>query len=318
MVQVMFSPRALVHRRVSARTRSLFAHVPYPLAKTLSYRGDPGLHGPGSVTWRVMGDPATFVGGIRALLVQSAHPEVVAGVADHSRYDDDPLGRLSRTSAYVTATAYGAIPEVEGAVAVVRRTHLAIEGVSDRGQPYTADDPALSAWVHNALTDSFLVTHQAYGPGHLSGADADRFVVEQTRVGALLDSDPMPTSANALASWLERHPAIAPSPGMADAVRFLRSPPLPILVKAFYRVLFQASVATVPRRLRRVLGVRRHPGAVALGRLTIRALRWSLGSSPSWQLASIRAGADVPKGRFLTAPVVPPPGWVRHDEDASG
>ncbi len=308
----------LMHRRVSGRTRSLFARVRYPLADTLSYRGDPGLHGPGSVTWRVMGDPATFVGGIRALLVQSAHPEVVAGVADHSRYDDDPLGRLSRTSAYVTATAYGAMPEVERAVAVVRRTHLAIEGASERGLSYTADDPTLSAWVHNALTDSFLVTHQVYGPGRLTGADADRFVVEQTRVGALLDSDPMPGSAAALASWLEHHPDMAASAGMRQAVTFLRSPPLPLPVKVVYRILYQAAVATVSPSLRGVLGVRRHPGSVTIGRLAIRALRWSLGGSPSWQLAIIRVGAEVPEGRFLTAPVIPPPGWKRDDRDGAG
>ena len=69
------------------------------------------------ITWELMGDASTFIGGIRALLVQAAHPEVVAGVADHSRYREDPLGRLSRTSNYVTATSYGAMPEVDAAVA---------------------------------------------------------------------------------------------------------------------------------------------------------------------------------------------------------
>jgi uncharacterized protein (DUF2236 family) len=307
--------RRWFHGRIAARTRSLFAHVPYPLADTLHHRGDPGLFGPGSVTWTVMGDPATFVAGIRALLVQSVHPEVVAGVADHSRYEQDPLGRLSRTSAYVTATAYGAMPEVKRAVGVVRRAHRPIRGTSHRGRPYTADDAGLSAWVHNALTDSFLVAHQAYGPRPLSTEDADTFVAEQTRVGALLDSDPMPTTAATLAAWLVDHPDIGPSPGMDEAVRFLRSPPLSPFVKVAYRVLFQAAVAVTPTGLRRVLGVRKHPGSVAVGRLAVRWLRWSLGASPAWQLALIRAGADIPDSLFLTEAVVPPPGWEpRSDE----
>ena len=38
-----------------------------------------------------------------ALLVQAAHPEVAAGVSDHSRYREDPLGRLTRTASFVTA-----------------------------------------------------------------------------------------------------------------------------------------------------------------------------------------------------------------------
>ncbi len=305
----MPSLRERYHRRLSARTRSLFAHVPYPLAETLEHRGDPGLFGPESVTWKVMGDPATFVGGIRALLVQSGHPEVVAGVADHSRYEEDPLGRLSRTSAYVTATAYGALPEVERAVDVVKRAHRPIDGISHRGRRYTADDPPLAAWVHNALTDSFLVSYQAYGPSPLPTADADRFVAEQTAVGALLGADPMPDTAGGLADWLGEHPDAAVSPGMREAVAFLRSPPLPLTVKAAYRVLYQAAVATIPGGLRRQLGIRRHPGARLIGRAAIRLLRWGLGSSPSWQLALIRVGADVPKDRFLTEPVVPPPGW---------
>ena len=306
----MQSVRRWYHDRMAARTRSLFAHVPYPLADTLDYPGDPGLFGPGSVTWKVMGDPATFVGGIRALFIQSAHPEVVAGVADHSRYEADPLGRLSRTSAYVTATAYGAMPEVEKAVAVVRRAHRPIKGSSHRGRAYTADDPDLSAWVHNALTDSFLVTYQAFGPAPLSQAEADAFVLEQTRVGRLLDADPLPESADALARSLLDDPDIGPSPGMVEAIEFLRSPPLPLPVKLAYRVLFQAAVATTPRQLRRLLGLRRHPGSKVIGRLAVRWLRWSLGSSPSWQLALMRAGAEVPAGLFLTDPVIPPPGWA--------
>ena len=306
----MVSLRERYHLRFAARTRSLFAHVRYPLAETLSYKGDPGLFGPGSVTWRVIGDPATFVGGIRALLIQSAHPEVVAGVVDHSRYEEDPLGRLSRTSAYVTATAYGAMPEVERAVDVVLRAHRHIKGVSHRGRPYTADDPPLSAWVHNTLTDSFLVSHQKYGPEPLLAGDADRFVAEQALVGALLDTDPMPETADGLARWLDEHPDITRSPGMYEAVAFLRSPPLSLGVKIAYRILYQAAVATIPPNLRRVLGVRRHPGAVVIGRLSIRLLRWVLGSSPSWQLALIRVGAPIAKGRFLTEPVIPPPGWA--------
>ena len=309
-VVVMAKLTAWYRKKLGARTRSIFAHVPYPLGDTLSYDGDPGLFGPGSMTWVVTADPCTFVGGIRALLIQAAHPEVVAGVADHSRYEDDPLGRLSRTSAYVTATAYGAMPEVERAIDVVRRAHRPIKGESHRGRAYSADDPGLSAWVHNALTDSFLVAYQTFGPGRLSADEADRFVDEQRRLGALLDAEPMPVTAAALASWLTGHEGAAPSPGLTEAVGFLRSPPLPPLVKLVYRILYQAAVATVPVRIRRIMGLHRHPGAVLVGRLTVRFLRWSLGASPSWQLALIRTGQPVPEGRFLAQPAIPPPGWA--------
>jgi uncharacterized protein (DUF2236 family) len=268
------------------------------LAHSLAYGGDPGLFGPGSVSWRVIGDVASFVGGIRALLIQAAHPEVVAGVGDHSRYREDPLGRLSRTSAYVTATTFGAMPEVERAVTQVRRVHRMVSGVSSRGIPYDADDPGFSAWVHNALTDSFLVANQTFGADVLTAAEADRFVLEQTRVGALLDADPMPISAEELSRWIVQHPGLAPSPEMEAAVDFLTDPPLEPGLKLGYKFLLEAAVATLPTHMRDILGVTRMPGAISAGRAVAFGLRWALGASPSWHLALVRVGAPIPEGLF--------------------
>ncbi len=276
----------------------MFKHAGYPLAGTLSYPGDPGLFGPDSISWRITGDISALIGGIRALLVQAAHPEVVAGVADHSRYREDPLGRLSRTSNYVTATTFGAMAEVEEAVRIVRGIHRRVRGASHRGIAYAADIPGMAAWVHNALTDGFLVAYRVYGPASLGEEDADRYVAEQTRVGALLGADPMPPTAAALGAWLSEHVAVDDSPGLREAIDFLRRPPLEPAIRIGYRVLFQAAVATIPVRLRRTLGLRRHPGAITAGRLMARFLRWALGSSPTWNLALVRVGAPVPEGLF--------------------
>jgi uncharacterized protein (DUF2236 family) len=256
------------------------------------------LFGPGSISWEIMGDVSGFVGGIRALLIQSAHPEVVAGVADHSNYRDDPLGRLSRTSAYVTATTYGAMPEVEAALTAVRRAHRGIAGRSHRGIRYHAGDAELSAWVHNSLTDSFLVTAQVFGPRPLSTEEADRFVAEQARIGRLLDADPLPSTAAELSRWLATHPAAAPSPGMRDTVDFLRDPPLDPPVKVGYQILASAAIATIPPRLRHVLGLKPRPGAVAVGRAAMVGMRWALAASPRWRQALLRVGAPVDERRF--------------------
>ena len=285
--------------RVVGSTTRLFAHAPYPLENTLSYPGDTGLFGPESITWPVLGDAAAFIGGIRALLIQAAHPEVVAGVADHSTYRVDPLGRLSRTSAYVTATGFGAGPEVEAAVQIVRGAHAPVRGRSHRDRPYTAGTPKFAAWVHNALTDSFLAAFQEFGSRRLSTEDADRFVLEQTAVGRLLDADPLPETARELSDWLTYHPDLGPSPGLAETVAFLRAPPLPPIIQVAYRLMFAAAVATVPVRLREVLGVKKRPGARLIGKAMVGFLRWALGSSPSWHVALVRVGAEVPEGLFL-------------------
>jgi uncharacterized protein (DUF2236 family) len=285
-----------VRTRIAEATAGLFAHADYPLARSLEHAGDPGLFGPGAATWEVIGDVSTFVGGIRALLVQAVHPEVVAGVADHSSYEQDPLGRLSRTSAYVTATAFGATPEVEEAIRVVRRAHVPVKGTSHRGERYSASGPEYASWVHNALVDSFLTTYRVFGPHHLSTERSDQFVAEQADLGALLHGHDLPTTAGDLSAWIASHPAIGPSPGMEQAAAFLRDPPLPTSARIGYRVLFRAAAATLPDRIAGILGLARHRGAITAGRALVSTLRWSMGSSPSWWLALERVDADMPAG----------------------
>ena len=277
---------------------SLFDHGPTPLEHTLDYQGDPGLLGPDSVSWRVLGDAAVFIGGIRALIVQSAHPEVAAGVEDHSTYRADPLGRLSRTSVYVTETTYGAMPEVEGAVATVRQAHRPIRGTSERQLRYNANTPQLAAWVHNVLTDSFLAAHQAFGPQALSTADADRFVSEQTKVGELLGAAPLPDTAGDLRNWIVDHPDRSESQAQVNAVEFLRNPPLAIPIRVGYRLLFNAAVTTIPEQITSQLGLQESRWAERTGRSSINAMRWALGASPAWQLALTRCDAPIPPNTF--------------------
>jgi uncharacterized protein (DUF2236 family) len=289
-------------RRVVDATSDLFARGPRPLADTLSYPGDPGLLGPGSVSWRVIGDASVLVGGIRALLVQTAHPEVVAGVEQHSQYRSDPLGRLSRTAAYVTETTYGAMPEVDAAVGAVQRAHAPVRGRSERGKSYSAGHSEMAAWVHNVLTDSFLVAYQTYGPRQLTAEEADRFVDEQTRIGTLLGAAPLPTTAEGLRRWIDEHRAIAPSRSQERSIEFLRDPPLSLPVKAGYRLLFAAAVATLPSAMADLPGLTTPPAAEEVGRLSLNLLRWALGSSPAWHLALVRCGAPVPDGLFRQPP----------------
>lgn len=279
-------------------TLSLFEHAPYPLQDTMKYEGDPGLLGPDSVSWRLIADPAAFVGGLRGLLIQAAHPEVVAGVDQHSRYHDDPLGRLSRTSSYVTATTFGAMPEVDAAVRQVRKAHAFVKGVSSRGIAYSAADPGYSAWVHNALTDSFLTSNQRYSDHPLTVVEADRFVDEQARIGVLLGAEPLPTTSRELSEWLVNHPEVDPSPEMEAVVDFLSDPPLSPGIRAGYSVILAAAVVTLPERFQEILGLKPKPAAETLGKAAVASLRWALGYSPTWALALTRTGREVPDGPF--------------------
>ena len=130
-----------LQERLTASVVKLFSEGDQPLADTHLHPNDPGLFGPGSVSWKVMGDVSSFAGGVRALLLQALHPEVAAGVADHSAYKSDPLGRLNRTSLFVTTANYGSMPEVQSAVQMVRTAHRPVTGVSERGISYSANQP---------------------------------------------------------------------------------------------------------------------------------------------------------------------------------
>ena len=282
---------------MSASVSGLFSHGDLPLQHTADYPGDAGLCGPGSVSWKAIGDVSVFVGAIRALLVQAAHPEAVAGVDDHSRYRDDPMGRLNRTAYYVTAATFGAMPEVDEAVERVRGAHRGVSGTSHRGLAYNAGMPELAAWVHNTLTESFLVAYREFGLG-LTEAEADQFVVEQSKVGAMLGAAPLPQTAAKLHAWVRNHPALAPSPGMSAAVGFLRRPPLVLRHRIGYAMLMQGAVATMPSELTGVLGLKPRPGGRLAAAALLRILRWGMRNSPSWRAALERCGAPYDPSKF--------------------
>ena len=67
-------------------------------------REGPRWFDPGSPIARVHGDASMFVGGIRALLLQSLHPAAMRAVSEHSGYRGDMWGRLQRTSTFLAVT----------------------------------------------------------------------------------------------------------------------------------------------------------------------------------------------------------------------
>ena len=138
------------------------------------------LPGRGSISWQVNREAALLLGGGRALLMQVAHPQVAAGVADHSDFERDPLARLNRTLELSLALTFGSREEVQAAARQINRTH---EGVTGAG--YRALDPDLLLWVHATLIDSALLTYRTF-VGPLTTAEAEEYYQEAKAIGALL------------------------------------------------------------------------------------------------------------------------------------
>ena len=55
-----------------------------------------GFFGPDSISWRVHGETTVLFGGARAILMQAAHPLVIAGARATGFYERNPWTRLER------------------------------------------------------------------------------------------------------------------------------------------------------------------------------------------------------------------------------
>jgi len=205
--------------------------------------------------WRVHADAAMFVGGLRALLLQSLHPLAMAGVAAHSGYKGDPWGRLQRTSHFLATTTYGTVDDAEAMITRIRRIHGKVSGTSPDGRPYAASDPHLLTWVHVAEIDSFLAAYQRLSRDPLSTADADRYVAQTARIAARLGVPSPPTTVDELHDAIAGYRAELHGTDEArDAARFLLlTPPLPLAARPGYTALAGAAVALLPGWARRPL-----------------------------------------------------------------
>lgn len=256
----------------AARVRAEIHHTP-----------GPRRFAPGSPVGRVHGDASMFVGGVRALLLQSLHPRAMAAVAAHSGYRSDPWGRLQRTATFIATTTFARDEDADRAVAVVRAVHARVRGTTPSGLTYAADDPHLLRWVHVAEVDSFLTAHQAYGERPLTAVEADEYVAQAAVVARALGARDVPTTTAGLADALESYrPELAATPEALDAARFLlRTPPLPAAARPAYALIAGAGVATMPRWSRGMLGLPDRPWADAVlgrpaGAVVTRAIRWAL------------------------------------------
>ncbi len=216
---------------------------------------DPWLP-PDSPVRTVHADIAMLIGGLRALLLQSLHPQAMQAVADHSGYRSDPWGRLQRTGDFIQATSFGSGAEARAAVDRVRAVHEHIRGLGPDG-PYRADDPHLLRWVHVAEMDSFLTAYRYYGHGQLDDDCTDRYIADMARTGEALGVlDPPRDRAGLVAALHDYRPELRAGPAAREAARvLLRDPPLTGPSRAGYAVIAGGAVAALPAWARTELGL---------------------------------------------------------------
>ena len=120
------------------------------------------LFGPNSIIWRVNRENLLLLGGPAAAILQTAHPQVALGVAEHSNFREDTLGRLRRTLEAVYTITFSPRSEVEAMAAQVRAIHAKVRG--DAPQRYSAFSPDAQLWVLATLIALSVQIYEEYLP----------------------------------------------------------------------------------------------------------------------------------------------------------
>ena len=269
----------VLQRYISKRFRILLTGDPEgvpPWLDAVACSDEPGLYLPDEAPWVAHADLATLVGGIRALLMQALHPGSLTGVRSHSRYKNDPLGRLSGTIGWLTVTTFASTESVSSEAGRVNQMHAHVKGkyTSSSGKTvdYSAADPHLLRWVHIAFMDSFLRCHQIYSTRPLPGG-ADSYIRLWSKSVIPLGLDDAPMSEAEMITDIDRYRAeLAVTDETREVIKWIKNPPLPATSLPAYRFLFKAALASLPREYQDMIGLG-HPSLRILRPVTVNLLK---------------------------------------------
>lgn len=260
---------------------------------------DYGLFGPGSVTWRILGEPVMWIGGLRAMYLQSLHPRTMRATWQNTAFarSGEAWGRFARTVEFVRVRTYGSIAEVERAGRRVRKVHESLHGIDADGSVIRLDEPDLLLWVHCGEIASYADVARRSGMG-LSAEDLDQFVAEQRRSAAVVGLDPasVPGSMAELDEYYARmRPALYVCREARQALLRSFHPDIPwpftglkLVVPPFNVLAF----ASLPRWARRMYGTPASPVTDLSTTITLRALHQATTRIPR-QLLGMPADTPV-------------------------
>jgi uncharacterized protein (DUF2236 family) len=261
--------------------------------------GDPGLTGPGSMSWELHSDVAAIaIGGIAAIIMEILHPSVMAGVQDQSSYREDPFRRGRTTYGYVVTTTFAGAAPATRLIGAVKGIHSRINGVRPDGVPYAALDPELIGWVHTCIPWAVMTAYERFNRP-LSEDERDRYLGEQAVIGRMGGAEDIPETAAELEAYVERmRPKLMVTGQTLEFFEFLLTSPFGLqlpapLARRGNRFQLEAGMGLMPRWARELSGfgvpgpVHRAVHEPAL-RAFARTLRWAFGTPPFRELADRR------------------------------
>src|SRR5437763_3205830 len=135
--------------------------------------------GPDSLTWKYFGDWRGLLPALWAGSMQNMHPELGAGVEQHSRFFEERWQRLFRSLYPIGGVVYDG-PGAARTAREVRGYHNTIRGVDRHGRPYHALNPDTFYWAHATFFMSVVLTAD-YFVGGLSDEDRKRLFDEHVQ-----------------------------------------------------------------------------------------------------------------------------------------
>jgi uncharacterized protein (DUF2236 family) len=262
--------------------------------------GDPGLIGPGSMSWRINGDIASVVlGGIGAIVMEILHPSVMAGVQDQSNYAEQPERRGKTTFGYVVTTTFANTNAATRLINVVKKMHSQVNGTRPDGVPYRALDPELIGWVHTCIPWAVMTAYERYNEP-LTVPEKDQYLREQALIGRMSGAGEIPESVAELDFYVEdMRPKLAVTQQTLQFFEFLMTMPFGVplpgpLSRPMHRFQVEAGMSLMPEWARRMSGF----DSLALERKLMyspslasyaRAIRWAFGTPAYRRLAEERA-----------------------------
>ncbi|MEV6912031.1 oxygenase MpaB family protein [Amycolatopsis sp. NPDC051071] len=120
--------------------------------------------GPDSLTWKYFGDWRGLLIALWAGSMQNMHPELGAGVEEHSRFFEERWQRLFRSLYPIGGVIYDG-PRARQTALEVRGYHDRIKGIDKHGRRYHALNPDTFYWAHSTFFMSAILIADNFAGG---------------------------------------------------------------------------------------------------------------------------------------------------------
>lgn len=139
-----------------------------------------------SEMWRINHQKCGLFFGPAAAILQIAHPRIAQGVADHSQFESDSLGRLQRTLLSTNRIAFGSLEEAREMKQRLAKVHASVRGEVSESMAgpnhYSAFEPELLLWVTATMIEAALQGYEMVS-GELPAKRKEQFYQEMLEFG---------------------------------------------------------------------------------------------------------------------------------------